>query len=34
MGHPVKTLLPMGLTEAITPGFAFLKEKVDESKKD
>ena len=28
MGQPVKTLLPMGLTESITPGFKFLKEKI------
>ncbi|MBW1819910.1 MAG: DUF169 domain-containing protein, partial [Deltaproteobacteria bacterium] len=28
IGQPVKTLLPMGLTEAITPGFQFLKEKI------
>ena len=32
MGLPTKTLLPMGLTESITPGFAFLREKVDEKK--
>lgn len=32
VGQPVKTLLPMGLTESITPGFQFLKEKVDQGK--
>lgn len=32
MGQPVKPLLAMGLTESITPGFAFLKKKVDEKK--
>ena len=30
MGQPVKPMLAMGLTESITPGFAFLKKKVDE----
>jgi uncharacterized protein (DUF169 family) len=30
IGQPVKTLLPMGLTESITPGFTFLKNKIDE----
>jgi uncharacterized protein (DUF169 family) len=34
MGQPVKTLLPMGLTESITPGFQFLKEKVGQNKPD
>jgi uncharacterized protein (DUF169 family) len=28
MGYPVKPLLPSGLTESLTPGFAFLKSKV------
>ena len=28
MGQPVKTLLPTGLTESLTPGFAFLRDKV------
>jgi uncharacterized protein (DUF169 family) len=28
IGQPVKTLLPMGLTEDITPGFTFLKNKI------
>jgi len=32
MGQPVKTLLPMGLTESITPGFQFLKEKTEQDK--
>ena len=30
MGQPVKTLLPMGLTESLTPGFAFLRQKLEE----
>lgn len=30
MGLPVKNLLPMNLTEKITPGFAFLREKIEE----
>jgi uncharacterized protein (DUF169 family) len=34
MGQPVKTLLPSGLTESLTPGFAFLREKVDKKRKD
>jgi len=28
IGQPVKTMLAMGLGESITPGFAFLKEKI------
>jgi uncharacterized protein (DUF169 family) len=32
MGQPVKPLLATGLTESITPGFAFLQKKVDEKK--
>ncbi len=32
MGQPVKTLLPGGLTESLTPGFAFLRDKVDKKK--
>jgi uncharacterized protein (DUF169 family) len=28
IGQPVKTLLPMGLDESITPGFAYLKSKI------
>ena len=33
MGYPVKTLLPSGLTESLTPGFAYLKSKVKNTKK-
>ncbi len=33
MGQPVKPMLAMGLTESITPGFAFLRERVDEKKR-
>jgi len=33
MGQPVKTLLPRGIKAKLTPGFAFLREKIDESKK-
>jgi len=29
IGQPVKTLLPMGLDESITPGFAYLKGKIE-----
>ncbi|MCX6004715.1 MAG: DUF169 domain-containing protein [Chloroflexi bacterium] len=32
MGQPVRTLLPQSLTEAITPGFVFMREKIDEHK--
>lgn len=32
MLQPVKTLLPMGLTESITPGFKFLREKADQGR--
>jgi len=32
MGQPVKTLLPMGLTEKITPGFQYLRDKLSENK--
>jgi len=28
VGQPVKTMLAMGLDESITPGFAYLKEKI------
>jgi hypothetical protein len=28
IGQPVKTLLPMGLDESITPGFTNLKNKI------
>ena len=33
MGHPVKTLLPQSITESLTPGFKYLREKIDELKK-
>jgi uncharacterized protein (DUF169 family) len=33
MGHPVKTLLPQSITESVTPGFKYLREKIDEHKK-
>ena len=29
IGCPLKTLMPIGLTESITPGFEFLRKKVD-----
>lgn len=32
MGYPVKTLLPSGLSESLTPGFTFLKSRVDARK--
>jgi hypothetical protein len=32
MGYPVKTLLPMDITENITPGFQFLREKMNKKK--
>lgn len=32
MGLPVKNLLPMNLTESITPGFTFLRERIEEYK--
>ena len=32
MGQPVKTMLPMELTESLTPGFAYLRKKLDEQK--
>lgn len=34
MGQPAKNLLPMGLTESITPGFQYLREVVDRGKKE
>jgi uncharacterized protein (DUF169 family) len=34
LGNPVKTLLAMGLTESITPGFKYIREKIDASEKD
>lgn len=30
LGNPVKTLLAMGLTENITPGFKYMREKIEE----
>jgi len=33
MGQPIKTLLPMSITENVTPGFKFMREKIDASKK-
>lgn len=30
MGYPVRTLMPMDITESITPGFQFLREKMNE----
>lgn len=32
IGYPMKSMLPMGLNEKITPGFSFLREKIDEKK--
>lgn len=32
MGQPLKTLLATGITEKLTPGFRFLREKIDEIK--
>jgi uncharacterized protein (DUF169 family) len=32
MGQPVRTLLPTSITESLTPGFKFIKEKIDESR--
>jgi hypothetical protein len=32
MGLPVKSFLPMGLTESITPGFQYLKDRLDRDK--
>ena len=29
IGQPAKTMLAMGLDESITPGFAYLKNKID-----
>lgn len=33
MGQPVRTLLPTGITESITPGFQYLREKIDERRR-
>lgn len=30
MGQPVRTLLPTGITESITPGFQYLRDRIDE----
>jgi uncharacterized protein (DUF169 family) len=32
MGQPVKAMIPMGLTESLTPGFKFLRKRIDEKK--
>jgi len=32
IGFPLKTMLPMDLTEKLTPGFKYLREKIDHSK--
>jgi hypothetical protein len=32
IGYPAKPLMPMDLDENLTPGFKFLKEKIDEKK--
>ena len=32
IGYPAKSLLPMDITENITPGFQFLREKINEKK--
>ncbi len=32
MGLPVRTLLPTGITESITPGFQYLRERIEERK--
>ncbi len=34
MGQPVRTMLSQGLTADITPGFKFMREKIDESKRE
>jgi hypothetical protein len=33
LGHPAKVLLPMGLNEKLTPGFSYLRDRLDEKKK-
>jgi len=33
LGNPVRTLLATGITENITPGFKYVREKIDEHKK-
>jgi uncharacterized protein (DUF169 family) len=32
MGLPVRTLLPTGITESLTPGFQYLRDRIDESR--
>jgi hypothetical protein len=32
MGLPVRTLLPTGITESITPGFQYLRDRIEEAK--
>ncbi len=32
IGYPMRPLIPSGLTEDLTPGFKFLREKMDKSK--
>jgi hypothetical protein len=32
LGSPVRTLLPTGITENITPGFKYMRQKIDEHK--
>jgi len=32
MGLPVRTLLPTGITESITPGFQYLRDRIEESR--
>ena len=32
IGYPAKSLLPMDITEHITPGFQFLRDKINEKK--
>ncbi len=32
IGYPMRPLIPSGLTENITPGFKFLREKMDKGK--
>ncbi len=33
LGNPVRTLLPTGITTNITPGFKYMRQKIDESEK-
>jgi uncharacterized protein (DUF169 family) len=32
IGFPMKSMLPMGLSETLTPGFKFLRERMDKNK--